>query len=596
MNAIRMLSRRRPLLTSHGSRRLLDVATRSRQPARFAFVGSSTPETETGSSSSDSSPGTKFTPRETLLTLAIETSCDDTCVALVEKERGPGGAARVLFHQRATADNSMFGGINPLPTLESHTALLAKMVRSAVNALPQDAATGNSSFSTAFTRSKPDSSIPRRLPDFVSVTRGPGMAAALSVGLSTAKGLAVAWKVPLVGVHHMQAHLLTPRLMSAMRKPFYEWEKERAALTREAFVSEKEEKSGSLKKARSSQSDPKAQDPKEYDWPRYPFFTLLVSGGHTMLMRSKNLVQHSTVAEVEGFAAGDALDKCARAILPPKYQGKTSSFGQLLEEFVFPKNLKDYSSVYRAPRNRAEHSSTVSPRRRVLMDRAAERRSPLNIIYTEENGPRYPWALKPMMAESREMKYAFGGLLDQVLRIVKERTAAGAFDLEERRVLGYETMRIMFEHLASRVVLSLTSYRDSSRKKNPGQGPTAARLLMSGGVASNKFLRYVVRSMLEAYHFNPVQVIGPPPHLCVDNAAMIGWAGLEMFEEGFTTDLGVLPKKKWSLDHKVEGGILGSGDSPTSPYDGWIHNSMPTVKDDKMANVVNVIGHRQKDD
>ncbi|TLD28195.1 hypothetical protein PspLS_04171 [Pyricularia sp. CBS 133598] len=608
MNAVRMLSRRRPLLTCHGCRRILDVATRSRQPARFASGSSVTPEPEASSSSGSSSSGggndsssitssrgnngnenssssssssSNSSPQGTLLTLAIETSCDDTCVALLEKERGPGGAARLLFHQRATADNTEYGGINPLPTVQSHGRTLAKMVRSAVEALPQEAPPGSSSLSWASRSSnKLDGSLPRRLPDFVSVTRGPGMTSALSVGLTLAKGLAVAWKVPLVGVHHMQAHLLTPRLISAMRRPFYDWEKARGAdwsetVDRESAAREQAtaEKSGEALSLSMSEAGPAMSERKDYHWPRFPFFTLLVSGGHTMLMRSKDLVIHSTVAEVRGFAAGDALDKCARAILPAQYHGGTTNFGRSLEEFVFPPDGNvQFGDVYTAPRNRAEEIAMVSPRRRLLTAGAAEQRSPINVIYNDDDGPRYPWAIPAPLAESREMAFAFGGLHEQVLSILAKRTKAGGMDLEERRVLAFETMRVMFEHLGSRVLLSLLDYRQN-RAKTKRDEPTAVRLMLSGGVASNKFLRWVIRSMLEAHGYSPVHIVAPPPHLCTDNAAMIAWAGMEMFEAGFTTDLGVMPKRKWSLDHKVEGGILGG------PEDGWLHPSRPAVED-----------------
>lgn len=55
-------------------------------------------------------------------------------------------------------------------------------------------------------------------PDLIAVTRGPGMKPCLSVGVSFAKALSFAWGVPLVGVHHMQAHALTPHLEAAIKR------------------------------------------------------------------------------------------------------------------------------------------------------------------------------------------------------------------------------------------------------------------------------------------------------------------------------------------------------------------------------------------
>lgn len=105
------------------------------------------------------------------MTLAIETSCDDTSVAVVEKGAHDGHTvARLHFHQKVTSNNTAFQGVHPLLTLQSHQENLATLVAAAIEQLP-------------------------RLPDCVSVTRGPGMRSNLFTGLDTAKGLAVAWKV-----------------------------------------------------------------------------------------------------------------------------------------------------------------------------------------------------------------------------------------------------------------------------------------------------------------------------------------------------------------------------------------------------------------
>lgn len=107
------------------------------------------------------------------MTLAIETSCDDTSVAIVEKElQDSQPVARIHFHEKVTSNNAAFRGVHPLVSLQSHQENLAILVSKAIQHLPD-----------------------RRLPDFVSVTRGPGMRSNLFTGLDTAKGLAVAWQV-----------------------------------------------------------------------------------------------------------------------------------------------------------------------------------------------------------------------------------------------------------------------------------------------------------------------------------------------------------------------------------------------------------------
>src|SRR5258708_6892972 len=116
--------------------------------------------------------------RRNLVTLAIETSCDDTCVAIVAKT----GGTRRLFNAKITSNNARFRGIHPIVALEGHEEKLAGLIERSLPFLPSNGR-----------------------PDLVSVTRGPGMRSNLNTGLFTAKGLALAWGVPLVGVHHMQA-------------------------------------------------------------------------------------------------------------------------------------------------------------------------------------------------------------------------------------------------------------------------------------------------------------------------------------------------------------------------------------------------------
>jgi N6-L-threonylcarbamoyladenine synthase len=114
-----------------------------------------------------------------LVTLAIETSCDDTSVAVLETktlDKPATTVAKLHFHEKVTSNNAAFNGIHPLAALESHQENLANLVQQAIEKLPGK----------------------KGHPDFVSVTRGPGMRSNLFTGLDTAKGLAVAWKASRV--------------------------------------------------------------------------------------------------------------------------------------------------------------------------------------------------------------------------------------------------------------------------------------------------------------------------------------------------------------------------------------------------------------
>lgn len=120
----------------------------------------------------------RHTPAATrgLVVLAIETSCDDTSVAVAEQDATGRVSIKVHFHEKITANNDAYSGIHPLVALYSHQTSLAPLVQKALRSSPS--------------------------PDLVAATRGPGMRSNLAVGLDTAKGLSLGLGVPFLGIHH----------------------------------------------------------------------------------------------------------------------------------------------------------------------------------------------------------------------------------------------------------------------------------------------------------------------------------------------------------------------------------------------------------
>jgi N6-L-threonylcarbamoyladenine synthase len=438
-----------------------------------------------------------------LLTLAIETSCDDTAVAIVEKTAS---SATLHFNEKVTANNSTFRGIHPLVALESHQENLSALILRSLSSLPdRDVSPGihntlDASGEDGIFRTK-------QMPDFISVTRGPGMRSNLNTGIDTAKGLAVAWGIPMVGVHHMHAHALTPRLVSA--------------LACGSTVTGTEELQNSSIFGQKIQPD-------------FPFLSLLVSGGHTLLLHTRNLTEHRVLADTD-CAVGDCLDKIARAVLP---QGllltdPSTSYGPLLERFAFPGDRPSYN--YTAPKSRhVELMQSEAP-----------------------SAYGWPFAL-PFVRDGskfRSMEFSFAGISSYGARVAENGWDPVSGKLrhikreqpiieDEARLLAQESMRVCFEHIASRIVLALES--ETSSKKKPSQ-----TLVLSGGVAANKFLKHVITAFLSARGFSHVKIITPPIDLCTDNAAMIGWAGCEMFEAGFSNSLSIRSLRKWSLENVV---------------------------------------------
>lgn len=113
---------------------------------------------------------------------------DDTSVAIVEKSTQK-SSAQIHFLENVTADLNAYRGVHPILALESHQESLAKLVNKALSHLP--VASGDTTTAHG-TISLTNCSQPRRKPDFISVTRGPGMRANLFVGLDTGKALSVA--------------------------------------------------------------------------------------------------------------------------------------------------------------------------------------------------------------------------------------------------------------------------------------------------------------------------------------------------------------------------------------------------------------------
>jgi len=170
--------------------------------------------------------------------LGIETSCDETGVALYDGDRGLLGHtlhSQILLH----AD---YGGVVPELASRDHVRRLLPLTRSLLER------TGT------------------RLDELTAVayTEGPGLAGALLVGAATAHGLARALGIPVLGVHHLEAHLLSPLLS----KPS----------------------------------------------PDFPFVALLVSGGHTQLMRVAGVGEYELLGETLDDAAGEAFDKTAKLL------------------------------------------------------------------------------------------------------------------------------------------------------------------------------------------------------------------------------------------------------------------------------------------
>ena len=203
-----------------------------------------------------------------MLVLGLETSCDETGVALYDSERGL--LADTLFSQIDL--HRAYGGVVPELASRDHVKRMLPLIRQVLDEAGRTA----------------------QDIDAIAYTAGPGLVGALLVGASCAQALAFAWEVPALGVPHMEGHLLAPML--------------------------------------------------EEQPPQFPFVALLVSGGHTQLVRVDGIGRYALLGESLDDAAGEAFDKTAK-MLGLVYPGgpeiaRLAEFGQS-GRFVFPRPMTD---------------------------------------------------------------------------------------------------------------------------------------------------------------------------------------------------------------------------------------------------------------
>lgn len=171
------------------------------------------------------------------LVLGIETSCDETGVALY----GDNGLIADVLHSQV-AMHEEYGGVVPELASRDHVQKLIPLIKQcfAEADISPDELSG------------------------VAYTAGPGLVGALFAGASVARSLAYAWEKPSIGVHHMEGHLLAPML--------------------------------------------------EETPPSFPFLALLVSGGHTQLIKVNQIGAYELLGESLDDAAGEAFDKTAKLL------------------------------------------------------------------------------------------------------------------------------------------------------------------------------------------------------------------------------------------------------------------------------------------
>jgi N6-L-threonylcarbamoyladenine synthase len=170
-----------------------------------------------------------------MIVLGIESSCDETAAAIVHNGKM---LSNVIASQIAV--HSPYGGVVPEIASRKHIEAINPVIKQALS----------------------DANITLKEIEGIAVTRGPGLIGSLLIGLSTAKAMAFALNVPLVGVNHLEGHIAA------------------------SFLAEKV--------------------------PQVPFMALVVSGGHTSIYLARDYHDFKLIGQTRDDAAGEAFDKAAK--------------------------------------------------------------------------------------------------------------------------------------------------------------------------------------------------------------------------------------------------------------------------------------------
>lgn len=335
-----------------------------------------------------------------MLTLGIETSCDETAVAILENARTVRSSiisSQITLHER-------YGGVVPELASRAHVDNINIILQEAIKEAACDWHDLN----------------------LVAVTNGPGLVGALMVGVAAAKGIALSLSIPLVGVHHIYAHIYANWLA--------------------------------------------------FDNIVFPCIALIVSGGHTTLLFMESHKEWKLLGATIDDACGEAFDKVARHL------GLSYPGGPIIDAL----SEKGDPSAFKFPR---------------------------------------------ALLGDESLNFSFSGLKTAVAR------EASLFN-QDKLQESIADFAASFQEAA--VDMLVEKIRRAVLKTKTG------RILLAGGVAANRRLRYKLEQLKEYGAVESIYI--PPPSLCTDNAAMVACAGYNEYKNGCQDTLTLDVKPMWEMD------------------------------------------------
>ena len=396
--------------------------------------------------------------------LAIETSCDETAIAIIEAQKiGPKTKFKILGNDLASqiAIHTQYGGVFPMMAKREHgrniLIILEKVLIEAklnklkiknyelrikdkekiLKILERENDLGKEFIEFIINIEKPKI-------DAIAVTTGPGLEPALWVGISFAKALSTYWNIPIVKVNHMEGHIFS--IFPKNGKTF------------------------------TIDSDKKI----------FPILSLLVSGGHTELIFVKDWHKYKKIGKTRDDAAGEAFDKVARMLgLPYPGGPEISRLAQIersseLFKFSGPRTREDEEPDH-------ENSNNLLP-----------------LITT----------LPRPMIHSKDYDFSFSGLKTAVLYLIRDLTEKNPKILEDEKIkqeIAREFEDAVVETLVYKTIKAIRQYKIKT-------------LIVGGGVSANKYLQ---EQMIQKIKENKLKTKThfPSKSLTGDNALMIAIAG-----------------------------------------------------------------------
>jgi N6-L-threonylcarbamoyladenine synthase len=335
-----------------------------------------------------------------MVVLALETSCDETAVAVLN---APAGSRPTVVAEKISSQikiHADYGGVVPELAAREHLRALPWMVEETL----KEAQTSLDAV------------------ELLAVTRGPGLKGCLLIGCGFAKAIALTRSIPLIGVNHIEGHLLAPLM-----------------------------------------------DNPELD---FPYLALVVSGGHTEIHIVRGVGVYELLNRTNDDAAGEAFDKSAN-LLGLEYPG--------------------------------------GPRLAALADRFTTSEFVLPRVMRNDPG------------------ISFSGLKTAIALLVQKQGSAVATDEALRGRLAFSIQEAIVTALVDKLEAAV---------KTTG----IKHIAITGGVSANRALRARVGALPK------IKVYLPGNLHCMDNAAMIGYVGVERYRRGERNDLTTDVKSRWPVE------------------------------------------------